>query len=90
MRQVISFADGDRNAIAFDQPPSFIGDGVGRDAWFQTAMSQAGELLQLRPDGLAIGEQPELAGFEIVFRQGAHLQHEPQITAFDRGRAPAR
>ena len=51
-------------------------------------MRTARELFELRPNGLAIAVEPQLAGFQIVFRQIAHLHHESQIAALD-GRTTA-
>src|SRR5262249_15265629 len=46
------------------------------------------ELLELRPNCLAVGIQAELTCLEIIFRKLAHLQHEPQIAALDSRPAP--
>ncbi len=76
-----AFADGDGYAVAFNQPAAFVGQRVRGGSWLETAVCQASELFELGPDGLAVGVQTQLASFQKIFRQVAHLHDESQIAA---------
>ena len=52
----LAAADGHGHPVAVDQPPDFVDDGVGRLAGVEAGVDRAGELLDLRPQGLAVGE----------------------------------
>jgi len=59
-RATLSPADGHAQAVAIDQSPAFVGDGVGRLARIERCMDHPGKILQLGPKHLTIREVPEL------------------------------
>jgi len=79
-RTLTSFGHRQAHPIALDQPAAFVGDGVGRLADVQAGVHGPGKLLQPRPEGLAIGQAPQLPRPKIIAGQFAHLQGKPQIS----------
>ena len=53
---------GHAHAVALDQPPAFVGDRVGGLPRVEAGVDLAGELLQLRPEDLAVGETAAAGG----------------------------
>ena len=45
----------------------------------QRAVHHAGEIFQLRPQHLAMGEVPQLVALQEIARQSAHLREEQQV-----------
>ena len=81
---LVALANRHADAVALDQPPPLVGDRVGRFDRFERGMDRAGEILQPRPQHLAVGEMPQLMALEKIGGQFAHLQQESQIAALRR------
>ena len=66
-------ADRHAHPVALDQPAALVDDRVGRVLGFKRGVDGAGEILQLGPQRLAIGEVAELVALQEVAGQFAHL-----------------
>ena len=67
-RAAVALAEGHAHAVALDQPPALVGDGVGGLQRLQRGVDAAGEVLQPGPEHLAVGEVPQLVALEEVGR----------------------
>ena len=81
--QRLPLANGHAHAVALDEPPGFVGDGVGRLDGLQRGVDAAGEVFQAGPQDLAVGEVPQLVALEEVAGQFAHLQQEAEVALLD-------
>jgi hypothetical protein len=71
--------DRNRHTVAAEHPPTFVDDQVARFTNVEAFVHRAGELIGLGPQRMAVAEIAELAVFEPLARQLAHLLQESQV-----------
>ena len=68
-------ADGDADAVAFDEPPAFVGDRVRDFDGIEAAVNVAGEGFELRPDLLLAGHLAEHLMALVARAEAGHQVH---------------
>ena len=76
--------DAQTDTVAADQPPALVDRGIAGLPDIQLIVNQAGKMICLRPQRVAVTELPDLLGFYPLRRQLTHLDEESKIPALRR------